>query len=78
VPDRKSAIWIIKDHNPLACPRSCDLIRLQDEQQLRPAHLRTELVTPNKLDAAEMPTIHGFDEEFGLEAVAITFWREVS
>ena len=34
VPDRKSAIWIIKNHNPLACQRSCDLIRLQDEQHL--------------------------------------------
>ena len=34
VPDRKSAVWIIKDHNPLACQRSCDLIRLQDEQHL--------------------------------------------
>src|SRR5438477_11059135 len=32
VPDRKSAIWIIEDHNPLAGQRSRDLIRLQDEQ----------------------------------------------
>ena len=37
---------------------------------LRPAHLRTELVTPSKLDAAEMPTLRGFDEEFGQDAVA--------
>jgi hypothetical protein len=27
------------------------------------------------LDAAEMPTLRGFDEEFGQDAVAITFRR---
>jgi hypothetical protein len=37
---------------------------------MRPAYLRTELVMPSKLDAAEMPTLHGFDEEFGQDAVA--------
>jgi hypothetical protein len=34
VPDRKSTIGIIEDHDPLACQRSCDLVRLQDEQHL--------------------------------------------
>ena len=42
---------------------------------MRPAYLRSELVTPSKLEAAEMPTLRGFDEEFGQDAVAITFWR---
>ena len=32
---------------------------------MRPAYLRSELVTPSKLEAAKMPTLHGFDEEFG-------------
>ena len=30
-----------------------------------PEYLRSELVTPSKLHAAEMPTLRGFDEEFG-------------
>jgi hypothetical protein len=33
------------------------------------------LVTPSKWDAAEMPTLRWFDEEFGQDAVAITFRR---
>jgi hypothetical protein len=37
---------------------------------MRPAYLRTELLVPSKLDAAEMPTLRGFDEEFGQDAVA--------
>jgi hypothetical protein len=37
---------------------------------MRPAYLRTELLLPSKLDAAEMPTLRGFDEEFGQDAVA--------
>ena len=32
---------------------------------MRPAYLRSELVTPSKLEAAKMPTLHGLDEEFG-------------
>src|SRR5262245_61120814 len=34
VPDRKSAIRIIEDHDPLAGQGSCDLVRLQDKQHL--------------------------------------------
>ena len=30
---------------------------------MRPAYLRSELVTPSKLEAAKMPTLHEFDEE---------------
>jgi hypothetical protein len=30
-----------------------------------PEYLRSEMVTPSKLHAAEMPTLRGFDEEFG-------------
>jgi len=33
------------------------------------------LVTPSKWNAAEMPTLRWFDEEFGQDAVAITFRR---
>jgi hypothetical protein len=33
-----------------------------------PEYLRLELVTPSKLDVAEMPTLRGFDEEFGRAA----------
>jgi hypothetical protein len=33
-----------------------------------PAYLRAELVTPSKSEAAEMPTLRGFDEEFGQAA----------
>ena len=36
-----------------------------------PAYLRAELVTPSKSEAAEMPTLRGFDEEFG-QAVGAT------
>jgi hypothetical protein len=36
-----------------------------------PAYLRSELVTPSKLEAAEMPTLRGFDEEFG-QAAGVT------
>jgi hypothetical protein len=36
-----------------------------------PAYLRAELVTPSKSEAAEMPTLRGFDEEFG-QAVGVT------
>ena len=32
---------------------------------MRPVYLRSELVTPSKLEAAKMPTLHGLDEEFG-------------
>ena len=32
---------------------------------MRPAYLRSELVTPSKLEAAKMPTLHEVDEEFG-------------
>ena len=32
---------------------------------MAPEYLRSELVTPSKLHAAEMPTLRGFDEEFG-------------
>jgi hypothetical protein len=32
---------------------------------MRPEYLRSEMVTPSKLHAAEMPTLRGFDEEFG-------------
>ena len=35
---------------------------------MRPAYLRSELATPSKLEAAEMPTLRGFDEEFGQAA----------
>ena len=38
---------------------------------MRPAYLRSELATPSKLDAAEMPTLRGFDEEFG-QAAGVT------
>ena len=38
---------------------------------MRPAYLRSELVTPSKLEAAEMPTLRGFDEEFG-QAAGVT------
>src|SRR5262245_871485 len=34
VSDRKSAIRIIEDHDPLAGQGSCDLVRLQDKQHL--------------------------------------------
>src|SRR3981189_1254756 len=37
---------------------------------MRPAYLRTELLVPNKLHAPERPTLRGFDEEFGQDAVA--------
>ena len=36
-----------------------------------PAYLRAELVTPSKSEAAEMPTLRGFDEEFG-QAAGVT------
>ena len=36
-----------------------------------PEYLRSELVTPSKLHAAEMPTLRGFDEEFG-QAAGVT------
>ena len=36
-----------------------------------PANLRAELVTPSKSEAAEMPTLRGFDEEFG-QAAGVT------
>jgi hypothetical protein len=32
---------------------------------MRSAYLRSELVTPSKLEAAKMPTLHEVDEEFG-------------
>lgn len=32
-------------------------------------------VTPNKWDAAEMPPLHGFDEEFGQDATLSLFRR---
>ena len=38
---------------------------------MRPAYLRSELATPSKLEAAEMPTLRGFDEEFG-QAAGVT------
>ena len=47
----------------------------QSSFALRLRILRTELLRPSKLDAAEMPTLRGFDEEFGQDAVAITFRR---
>ena len=37
---------------------------------MRSAYLRSELVTPSKLEAAKMPTLHEFDEEFGQVAGA--------
>ena len=36
-----------------------------------PEYPRSELVTPSKLHAAEMPTLRGFDEEFG-QAAGVT------
>ena len=36
-----------------------------------PEYLRLELVTPSKLHVAEMPTLRGFDEEFG-QAAGVT------
>ena len=36
-----------------------------------PEYLRSELVTPSKLHAAEMPTLRGFDDEFG-QAAGVT------
>jgi hypothetical protein len=36
-----------------------------------PAYLRAELVTPSKSEAVEMPTLRGFDEEFG-QAAGVT------
>ena len=38
---------------------------------MHPAYLRVELVTPSKSEAVEMPTLRGFDEEFG-QAVGVT------
>ena len=38
---------------------------------MRPAYLRSELATPSKSEAAEMPTLRGFDEEFG-QAAGVT------
>jgi hypothetical protein len=40
-----------------------------------PAYLRAELVTPSKSEAAEMPTLRRFDEEFGQAAGVTQFDR---
>jgi hypothetical protein len=41
-----------------------------------PAYLRAELVKPSNLDAAEMPRLHGFNEEFSPNGVAQVGDRE--
>ena len=54
-----------------AASRAAPELYLIAMSSMPPEYLRSELVTPSKLHAAEMPTLRGFDEEFG-QAAGVT------
>jgi hypothetical protein len=68
LPGTGNVVTGCSSRGPLGRPQRSYLFAMSS---MPPANLRAELVTPSKSKAAEMPTLRGFDEEFG-QAAGVT------